>query len=246
MIRKLLPLSALVLLAPAAAAPTPAPELRLIHTESRIEIDATGKVVGVEVLTELPPEIKSFIADNVRKKRFEPPMLDGRAVGGVTYAWQDACAAPVDGKYRLAVKYRGNGPALDRKHFPFYPREAQKRNVQSKWKLEYAISADGSGSIVDLQRADGGDGGRMDKEFRGAITQWIHGMKFQPERLDGKPVETRMQTYVDFVLDTSGWKQRAEQTKLSNDACPLALDAGDDDTSRDIALNSPFKPIAAN
>jgi len=242
--RRLLPLLALSLLAPAAAAPPQVPELVLIHAESRIEVDASGQVVAVETLTKLTPEVQAFLADKLRKQRFEPPMLDGRPVGGVTYAWQDVCAAPVDGAYRLAVKFRGNGPALDRRHFLGYPRDAEKRGVESNWKLEYAINADGTGTVIGLLRTDGGS--KLDKTFRGAIEQWMRGMEFQPERLDGKPVATRMTTQVEFVLNgPKDWRERAQQVKQSNDACQLALDAGDDD-KRDIALNSPFKPIAQN
>lgn len=244
---KLLPLlfcSAVAIPLAASAAPPQAPELVLIHAESRIEVDAGGQVVAVETLTKLTPEVQTFLADKLREQRFEPPMLDGRPVGGVTYAWQDVCAAPVDGAYRLAVKYRGNGPALDRRHFLIYPRDAERRGVESTWRLEYAINADGTGNVVDLRRTDGET--KLDQTFRTAIAQWIRGMEFQPERLDGKPVATQMATEIEFVLGgPRDRRERAHQLKQSNDACQLALDAGDDD-KRDVALNSPFKPIAQN
>ena len=91
----LLPLLATALLAPAAAATksATAPALFLMQTESRMEVDAEGKVVSLQTTPALPPHVAAVVEGNLRKMRFAPPMKDGRAVAGVTYAWQEACAA---------------------------------------------------------------------------------------------------------------------------------------------------------
>jgi hypothetical protein len=242
----LLPL-ALALLAPlAAAAPDKAPRLLFVQTESRIEVDAQGNITAIRTTPQLPPEVEAVVHDNLRKLRFAPPMKDGRPVAGVTFASQDACAAPVDGRYTFAVKYRGNGPSMDRSHPPVYPRELERRGIQSKWTVEYAIAADGHASVVGITRREGGDGNRGDAEFRKVLTQWIEGSRFSPEQLDGQPVATRMSTKVDFVLDTGSPAALRAKANAGNDACKLALDARDG-ANQTVALDSPFKlEVAAN
>ena len=52
---------------------------------------------------------------------------DGHPVAGVTYARLDAYAAPVDGQYRFAIKFRGNGPAYDGNRYPLFPSQPMIR-----------------------------------------------------------------------------------------------------------------------
>jgi outer membrane biosynthesis protein TonB len=227
------------MLAPAAAAPPADAKLLLVQTESRVEVDAQGNVTAVKTTPQLPADIEAIVDGNLRKLRFEPPMKDGKAVAGVTYAVQDACAAPVDGKYAFAVKYRGNGPSMARSaHPPLYPRGPMMRGIQAEWNVEYTVGADGKGSVAGLKLLSGG-GGRDDAEFRKVLKDWIANMPFQPEQLDGQPVATRMSTKVSFVLDN-----KRRDVKASNEACQLALQARDDD-DRAVAIDSPFKPIVA-
>ena len=100
----------------------------------------------------MPPEIEKIVEDNLRKLQYAAPIQDGKPVAGVTYALQEACAAPVDGKYGFAVKYLGNGPSMDRRSFPFYPREMQRRGIESKWTVEYSVAPDGKGGVVAMTR----------------------------------------------------------------------------------------------
>ena len=229
---------------PALAAGQKPPGLLLVETESRIEVDSSGKVLSIKTTPELPADVEAAVADNLRKLRFAPPMLDGKPVAGVTYARQDACAAPVDGAYRFAVKFRGNGPSLANRVAPAFPGEPMRAGVSSDWAVTYAIDRDGKATLVEAVRKSGG-GNRFDQGFRAALGQWVSALRFQPEQLDGKPVSTRMSTNVRFVARVT----RPAATKLArvagNDACQLAIAARDDE-DRHIALNSPFALLPAN
>jgi hypothetical protein len=224
----------------AAAASKSEPKLLLLQTESRVEIDAQGNVTAVRTTPELPAEIARVVDDNVRKLRFQPPMKDGRAVPGVTYVDQDACAAPVDGSYRFAVKYRGNGPGLDLGLVPSYPHQAQAGGVESKWAVEYEISAKGKGRVTKLERTQGG-GGHLDALFRASIVRWVGVVDFKPELLDGQPVATHVSNEVEFVLGPS---KKLDDEHAASDACQLALKERDE-APHAVALDSPFKLIAA-
>ena len=235
---------ALATLAPVVAAAPDAPKLVLIHTESRIDIDADGNVTAIRTTPELPPEVQAVVEGNLRKLRYAAPVKDGRAVSGVTYALQDACAVPVDGSFRFAVKYRGNGPSMARReHPPIYPLGPMRQGIGAKWSVEYIVGADGKGSVASLKLLDGG-GGRSDGEFRKTLHDWISAMPFQPEQVDGQPVATRMRTEVSFMVDAkhSDLQKANEERNL---ACKVALDASGKEAERTVALDSPFKLIVA-
>jgi hypothetical protein len=218
------------------------PKLLLVNTQSRIEVDAEGNVTSIRTTPQLPAEIQAFVEGNLRKLRFQAPMKDGHPVAGVTYAAQDACAAPVGDSYRFAVKFRGIGPGYDSRVQPFYPMEAQRRGVESTWDVEYEISPDGKAHAVKFLRTKGSAKGHLDEIFRTAIDQWLKASPFQPEIVDGQPVATRVSNTVDFTLSSAPSAAR-EKERAANDACQLALDARDTDP-RAVALDSPFRLVA--
>lgn len=241
----------LVLATPAWAATSPAPgALVLLSAESRVEVGADGKVVAVAADAGLPAAVNEALASNIRRMRFAPPMKEGRAVPGVTYVWQDACAAPDKGAYRFAVKYRGNGPSLVQKLYPRYPAEAQRAGQVAAWKVSYDVLPDGSAQLHQADRKKGSSR-RFDPQFRSAIGAWISAMRFRPEILDSQAVATRVATDVEFRLGRPG---RAETSNapdarmaraVRNDSCTAAIAAGDKE-DRDVALNSPFQPLPMN
>ncbi len=200
----------LVLLAPGAlSAMTPATgsasagKLVLLRgVESRVEVDAQGHVVGVRSDETLPPALASVLEQNVRKLEFAPPQKDGRAVPGVTFVRHDVCAAPVDGAYRLAVKYRGNGPSYNIERVaPAYPRDALRRGESSAWDVAFSVAPDGTASIDTLTRTDAPKR-HQDPGFADAIKGWVSALRFQPEQLDGRPVGTRISTTVEFTVES--------------------------------------------
>jgi len=133
----------------------------------------------------------------------------------------------------------GNGPGLDSRLVPSYPREAQAGGVEATWTVEYEISPEGKGRIVRMERTQGG-GGRMDALFRNSITRWVGVVPFQPELLDGQPVATRVSNEVEFVLGPS---KKLDREHAASDACQLALKERDA-APHAVALDSPFKLIA--
>ena len=237
---KSIALLALVALAPAAAAPPKAEELVLVTTESRIEVDAAGNITAIKTTPELPAPVLAAVEGNLRKLKFAPPSKDGRAVAGVTYAWQSACAAPHMGSYNFVVKFRGNGPSTLQRRAPIYPRAAERMGIESTWEVRYAIDATGKGRMLEAKRTDGKD--RYSREFEQALSFWFDYAKFVPEQLDGLPVETQMTDTVEFVLD--GRRKVEADRKTGNDACVAAI-AEQDPQNRQMAVDSPFKPIVA-
>lgn len=236
---------------PSLAAAPPAPKgLVLLSAESRVEVDRDGRVVAVAPDAELPAAVNEALAANIRHMRFAPPMKDGHAVAGVTFVSQEACAAPDNGAYRFAVKYRGNGPSPVQKVFPRYPIDAMKAGQAANWKVVYDVLPDGSSRLHQADRKSGSSR-RFDPQFRSAIGAWIGAMRFRPEILDGQAVATRVATDVEFRLGRPGRAEtsNAPDARMAraarNDSCTAAMAAGDDE-KRDVALNSPFQLMPMN
>lgn len=222
-----------------AASHAPAGKLVLLHgVESRVEVDPQGHVVAVQSDATLPPALLSVLEQNVRKIEFAPPLKDGHPVSGVTFVAHDICAAPVDGAYRLAVKYRGNGPSTNMQRVvPAYPRDAMRRGLSGTFKVEYQVGPDGLATVEGVTQT-AGSSGRRDLAFNDAITAWVKALRFQPEQLDGQPVGTRIATVVEFSMDS---RPMHRPKPADEPSCQVALAAPPPADER-IALDSPFKP----
>jgi len=212
----------------------------------RVEVASTGQVVSMRTTPKLSAPVLAAVEANLRKLRFAPPMKDGRAVSGVTFVQQEVCVATAPGHHRFTVKMRGNGPSLDQRDPLEYPRGALIDGREGRFKVTFAIGADGQARLIDISRTAGG--GSDDNDFREALEAWVGAMHFQPELLDGQPVATRVSDEVDFALGGDPRKVQAgaeRKPSEGSDACQLALDAHNRPSFR-IALNSPFSPLAAD
>jgi hypothetical protein len=232
----------------ASTKPAPAPDMVMLVTQSRVEVDANGQVTAIQTTPALPPDAAQVIEGNLRRMRFAPPMKNGQAVAGVTYAAQEACAAPEGGAYRFAVKFRGNGPGLKERVFPIYPRDAVRAGAESTWKLNLLVGTDGSATLVDATRTDDSKRKRYDRDFRKALAAWVAAMQYQPEELDHQRVATRLERSVSFTLHAPmyrlGSRELAQAQAEANESCALALKKSDA-VDRDIALDSPLRLLPA-
>lgn len=239
---------------PPVASPTPV----MLHVETRVDVDESGRVVAVAPDGALPADINAVIAANVRSIRFQPPKLDGRAVRGVTFVRLDACAVPEAGHYRLATAYRGNGPSAAGSPTPRYPVDALRAARAATFDLTYHTSADGKAVVEKLERKGGGP---FTREFAAAITDWVNALRVQPEQLDGQPVATRISKQFQFTVGgrksfgstasankffAAEAAKRQQEEIANNPSCIAALTAGTVDPTRAVALDSPFVRIELN
>jgi hypothetical protein len=203
----------------------PAPGVVLVSTESRVEVDATGAVVAVEPRTELPAAVAEALAADIRHLRFAPPTIDGRAVAGVTYVRQDACAAPDNGVYRLATRFRGNGPLQVTHPFPKYPKEAQMAGASAVIRVSYRVLPSGATELHDGQ----------------PVTTLIsYPVEFQAG--DSRRYTSLAQARASAQRENA---ESRRQQVASNASCQAAMDAGDA-THRQVAMDSPMRLLTAD
>ena len=246
----------LSLLAPAALAAGKGeePGLMLFSSNVKLDVDSTGQVTAAGADPTLPDTVRSAIEAGAKRWLFAPPVRDGRPVAGVTYARLDACAAPVNGQYRFAIKFRGNGPAHDGNRFPLFPAQPMMRGDSARVKVEFRVMTDGTAIIDDMQFETGAKA--YQRQYRQSIEAWLTSGSYRPEELDGQPVVTRISTPVEFVsgpqfkvsskseavaLAGRDRKERAAR----NESCEIAMGLRDK-ADRQVAIDSPFKPTFTN
>ena len=253
--------AALVALPAGAQAPA-RPALRLFATDTRVTVDASGAITAVEPPAQFGVAVAGAIEAQVRKLRFEAPVVDGKAVPGATWVHLSACTAPVGDAYRLALKFRGNGPALlpSERPAPIYPYTASRAGVNAKYEVAMRVAPDGSAAMERATVVSGAK--RYGREFEEALATWVEGMRFGVEAVDGKPVGAQLVQKVEFTTDgpvhrggtMASIRQRVAEENVAaaqaraeaSDTCALALKAGDADDSRMVSIGSPIRVSEAN
>lgn len=208
---------------------------------AKVELDAAGKPMQIEVSPDLPPPVRQFIERKVANWHFSPPTRDGKVATGVTYLSLGACAIPVDGGgYRLAVDFKGNGPQVERMLAPYYPVQARRAGREATLVAKYIVETDGSAT---LQAIDYTDGIRDQRDgFDAAVQAWVEALHYQPEQLDGRPVRTQLKVPIDFVLTSKGRGQLQRDIKTRAQRSPeCRLAAADAGALEPIVMDSPVQ-----
>ncbi len=178
----------------------------IFRAEAKVTIDANGKPVSVEASKDLPDAIRAYIEKRVYAWSFQPPQLDGKAVGGMTYVHLGACAVPTAGGYSLAIDYKDNGPGYANDYGmlppPRYPPNALRAGQVAAVKVTYVVETDGATTVEStefLGHPPSNIGVR--KDFSKAVSEWAAHLRYVPEQLDGKLVRTRLSVPLTFTLD---------------------------------------------
>lgn len=135
----------LSLTATAVSAEKPAQQYEL-EAYGKIEIGPDGTVHKLELDNSLPKAVRHLIDANVAKWRFEPILVDGRAVIASTRVSLDLVAKPVgNDEYQMSVaKVFFGAPDADKKNkLPLYPRRAVKTRLEARVLLELKLDAEG-------------------------------------------------------------------------------------------------------
>ena len=236
-----------------AFAAEPARKVVAFNADVRVDVDASGKPVNVEAPADLPEVIRAYIEKRVGAWQYQAAKLNGVAVPATTFVNVGACALPtVAGNgYTFGVDYKGNGASLlsasGRLPPPPYPVDLRRRGAQGVFMVSYIVNHDGSTHVVDVEAP--GQSRNSVKLFRPVLTAWIENLRYQPEIVAGKAVETSFSFPVEFRLGNGGassnWREqqiaKLEARAISSKECIQA--AGISDGLMPIAVNSPIKVI---
>lgn len=225
------------------------PEPIAFNASAKAVIDSTGKPSKVEASEKLPDVMRDFIERQVATWRFSPAMVDGVARGGVTYVSLGGCAVPIDGGYRMAINYKGNGPGYPNgatRQAPMrYPMDAARLGEQGSWTLDYYVEPDGATTLISVTPLLARQGGK--KHLEPALREWVKQMRYLPEELDGKTVRTRISMPISFSVERASSRKRiAREIQEQTNATPECAAVMDEDSSQHPVVMDPlFKRIDA-
>lgn len=215
-----------------------AAEPMVFDASARIEVDAAGKVTAVEPASSLSPALQALVRQHLATYRFEPPVQSGVAVSGTTFVSLGGCAVPTGSDYDVSLAYRGNGPRLAGGGMlpaPRYPPAAYRNGAEAEARLTYIVEVDGS---TTLERIDYAGAQRQKPVFDETLAEWLAGLRFEPERVAGQPVRTRMEVPVEFSLHGGPSRSALKRERLARPECTAAQSAP---TRMPVAVDSPFR-----
>lgn len=230
-----------------AAAGEPVAKPVAFWASAMVEVGSDGRPVKVEASPDLPGAIRDFIEKRVASLRFSPPSRGDTMGSGVTYLHLGACAFPVDGGYRMGLDVKSNGPRPrggTRLIPPTYPPDAQRAGEEADLMVHWIVEPDGNVTLESIERKDGVVLRKGDS-FDRSIRDWVRRLRFDPERLAGQPVRTRMSMPVEYSLDGNpgAIKRELQETARRSRECRMA--AFQAEGLQPIALDSPVKVVDA-
>ena len=223
--------------------------VRMFMTQARLTVDADGQVRSIEPDPALSQAVQQLIRQSALGWRFEPALLAGKAVGGVTHANLRACAAAVDGDLRMQVALVGTGPRQVGPARPGPMVSALKAGEMARFKVTYRVDPSGAATLEDVEQLEGRRS--LLKSMRRSTDGWMAGQRFIPEQLDSQAVATRMSTEISMA---SGYsmdeiKKRLPEVRAiaaQEQDCASALKSGATPSATPVALDSPFRMRAGS
>lgn len=228
--------------APALAADD---DVVVFQTVARVAVDADGRPEQVQGAARLPPPLRQFVESTVAGWAFEPATTAGVAVSGVTWVQMSVCAIPEGDGFALSARYVANGPAsvngVTLVDAPRYPREALHAGVSGKIGVTYTVEADGSATMDSIEYPEENEK-RLRRYFEQPLQEWVSGMRFEPEELDGRPVATKVRMPVEFTLGLPHSKRERARVRREWRGSPECLAAeGRQSMGQLAAAESPFR-----
>jgi hypothetical protein len=213
----LLPLLAALGCAATAAADAPPAELEL-SVAGDLVIDPSGTVRDYKLDSGLQPTVAALVEKNIATWRFEPVIVDGRAVIAKTRMNLTIHAKPqANGDYVLKLQDAGfGGPTVREKlEPPRYPNKAMRAHLGARVLL--AVRIDAQGNVVDVhpyqtslsQHGREAVARRWRSLFEEASIAAVREWKYTPgETLDGRAVGSTVMVPIVFTV-TKGPRSKA-------------------------------------
>jgi TonB family protein len=214
------------------------------------DVDAQGHITAAQVDSDVPVSIAAVLASAVKRWQFVPATLGGRAVPAHTFITARLQALPdASGQYNLRISFMGNGPSLDNRTPPQYPRDAILRRQAAFLILEVTVQPDGQ--LADMKVSNKFADWPALPSFKVAVVTAARHWHAIPEQVDGQPVATHLRMPITFTL--AGQTYTAQQTRILREAARMEAATANAQTAQpaiplpsdqEVALDSPLHPRA--
>ncbi len=177
------------------------------------EIDANGHVVDADLKTKNVDEaFANAIEGLVKQWRFHPAMADGQPATATTMLWTQV-VVDIDKSHsaKVTARYLRHGAApRDLQQAPRYPKEAMRSHVSAEVAVVATVDADGKPVNVELHSLKMNlDNARLGKRFVAETMETVRHWQFEPERVNGKPVASKVIVPMKFTISNGpnrDWK----------------------------------------
>lgn len=224
----------------------------VVHLQAALDVDREGRVAAVTYVDErdVPDAIRQHGEQIAMGWKFVPPMKDGKAVSGRTYAEMQVCLAPRGDSMDVSILYAGNGPAsfyeVPRKPvslaFPIGRLVARGIN-ELRGKIVFVVSVDGKAQLESATLEDAELQKRYGHLWSKDQRAFLKRHRYLPELIDGVPTATRMESTIENTWrraeDRKAVAAEMRDKQAQSDACKaLTIDPG-----RQIAIDSAFQRV---
>jgi len=168
------------------------------------EIDANGHVVDADLKAkDVDEAFASTIEGLVKQWRFRPAMADGQPATAATMLWvQIVVDIDKSQSARVTARYLRHGAApRDLQQAPRYPKDAIRSQVSAEVAVVATVDAEGKPVNIELHSLMMNlDDARLGKRFAAETMETIRRWKFQPEKVNGRPVASRVVVPIKYTI----------------------------------------------
>lgn len=168
-----------------------------VDVTADLSVAADGKIVKLEFVRKLSPELEQFLRERVQTWTIKPARRNGRAVGGDTTLYLRLSLEPDGDDVLVRVAKASTGPRSATIVPPKYPLQALQWRRQAILIVTVDVRADGT---VDAMSSRMLAGNGSENAFIAAAERSIGQWRFVPERVDGLPVATKLQVPIEFRI----------------------------------------------
>jgi TonB family protein len=237
---KLAAVLVIAMLGPVAHAQEVAREL---PAQVALDVHPDGQVAHVQWPAEFPALLAKPASEVMMHWRFKPIERHGQPASAQTYARIKVQLVKRGAEsYGVQVRYLSNGPRIRPTVAPYYPL-SETSNGQAEMLVQAVVQPDGT--LGDVQIVEAYFRGTRSVLFRKSVTDAVTRWRADPELVDGRPVATRIQIPMSFLLTENGRSWSPPKLKLLRQTAATAA-AMPAPIGEAVAMDSPLEPAAVN
>lgn len=160
------------------------------------DIDATGKLNSFAPDGDANPALANAVRQGLQRLSFVPARRNGAPVAVRTYVTGSYTLEERGDEFAMSVVAAETGPKQDALDLPKPPLRLMTMNEQGWVRVAFTVGRDGKPRDVFVE--DGQGPTEMRRNVRESIMRW----RFEPEIVDGAPIETFVRT--DFTFAKKG------------------------------------------
>jgi TonB family protein len=159
-------------------------------TQVRVEflVDAEGRVLFPRVIDAHDPRLGPAVFETLRHWRFEPPQRGGQPVATRAVA---PLIFPASTDRAFSIADVQDKPKAISRIAPSYPYEAKQAQASGSVVIEFIVTAEGTVANARIVSSS-------HRIFEAAALASIRQWRFEPGKINGRPVNTKMQQTIVF------------------------------------------------